>query len=486
MRLPAKKPELPLTPRRGEFSNGFFSCRFLQLSVSSQSRLGENGDMNVARRFSPLMLILAVALSLRLAAALGMHFYLEGQPGRDFLIAGDAVGYWKLAETIAGEQTYAVHDPPRRIMRMPGFPALLALAGRHVLRARLLLAVVGTLACWLVYCLGRELIDERTGLIAATLTAMSPAMVVFSVLILSETAFAAAMLLSLLMMARLLTKSQWPKSSVQAPMTDTSWNRRFGNWSLVLGHFDRLRLPPFARSVCTAFLVGVTVALACYVRPGWLLMGPVFAVAYAAKLQSLRRGVLAATAVAFGMGVTLLPWVVRNYTVTGGRIVITTLWVGPSLYDGLKPAATGASDMTFFDRDDVLGEMSEYEMDRYYRRKAWEFAREHPRRVVELAGLKLIRYWKPWPNAAQFRHWPLVAVSALFFIVIFVPGVLGVWVHRRQPGVLLLALGPILYFAAVHSIFVGSVRYRLPAEYPFCILTAAGIVAWWRNRQMSS
>ena len=49
---------------------------------------------------------------------------------------------------------------------------------------------------------------------------------------------------------------------------------------------------------------------------------------------------------------SMAPWWVRNARVYG-RFVPTALWMGASLYDGLNPAATGASDMRFLDEPEI-------------------------------------------------------------------------------------------------------------------------------------
>ena len=76
-------------------------------------------------RRHPVMAVLAVALLLRLAAAFGLQAWLDGA-GREYLIPGDAEGYWMLAERIAEGEDYAVYDPPRRVLRMPRQPSSLA------------------------------------------------------------------------------------------------------------------------------------------------------------------------------------------------------------------------------------------------------------------------------------------------------------------------------------------------------------------------
>lgn len=59
----------------------------------------------------------------------------------------------------------------------------------------------------------------------------------------------------------------------------------------------------------------------------------------------------------------------------------------------------------------------------------------------------------------------------------------GWWLTRQQPWAWLLPLGPILYFAAIHAVFVGSLRYRLPAEYPLCVLAAVGLNDWFGRQR---
>ncbi len=395
-----------------------------------------------------LLIVLAVALALRVGAAVVIQNHLDDQPGRRFLIEGDASGYWTLGEQLADGKPFELYDPPRRIMRTPGFPWVLSLGmrmfGDDMVSMRLLLAVVGTAACGLVFWLGKILADPVTGVIAAGIAAVSPAFVGFTPLILSETLFAATMLMSLIAVAKLVSEPHTGKRYV---------------W---------------------AALAGVLAGIATLVRPSWLLVAPGCAFLYWAVAQRNRQGFILAAVMCGGLAVALAPWTLRNYHLTG-RFIPTTLWVGPSLYDGLNPQATGDSDMTFIEQDRIYQRMSEYDADRYYRRAAWDFAAAHPGRALQLAGIKLARYWSPWPNAAQFRNWWLMVPLTLFFIVVLAAAIRGIWRSRDRFWLCLLTAGPIVYFACIHALFVGSIRYRLPAEYPLMVLAAIGLRPLWRS-----
>lgn len=415
--------------------------------------------------------VLLLALGLRVGAALSVHTYLESRD-REFLIAGDASGYWELGQKLAAGEDYSIYEPARLAMRMPGYPIFLAasikLGGTRLLPVRLLQAGVGTAACWLVHLLGTLLIDERTGLLAAILAAVSPTFVGFSPLVLSETLFAATLLVSLILMAKLT--AGWPLlGSCVSDTTERAMQTGRRTW-LAIG-------------------TGAAVGAACYVRPSWLLTAPLFCVIHLSMTWIGRRHnatdstgtVMTAKAlecvfVVVGLAAVLAPWTIRNSQVIGHAIP-TTLWVGPSLYDGLHPAATGDSDMQFFEDDNLLATMTEYEMDHEYRRRSWEFVRENPGRAIQLGFIKVGRLWKPWPNADQFRQWWLCLIVAAFFLPTFGFALFAAVRRRCDVRCLLLTVGPVIYFTAIHSVFVGSLRYRLPAEYPLLILSAAGCLA---------
>lgn len=395
-------------------------------------------------------ILLAIALVLRLGFAFEVQRRVSQTPGRLCLISGDAEGYWELAGKMASFQTYSIHGPPRYVLRMPGFPLLLAIPrfvfGDQPFPARLLLACTGTLACALTYLLGKELSGTAVGWWAMAYTTFSPTMLLFSVMFLSETAFAAALLASLIAVARLSKQLADPST--------------------------KLRLQLILLSLVTGCLIGV----ATYMRPTWLLIGPgVSMLLVLLGRCGIQARIAAAVLVCVGLAVAMSPWTIRNAIVTGHPIP-TTLWVGPSLYDGLHPNATGESDMTFFDTEQLMSRMSEYEMDQDYRRRAWAFVATNPAKTVWLAGVKQLRYWSPAPNSEQFQSRVLTFVAWAAYLPLILLALVGGWFSRRNVWLLVITAAPILYFAALHLLFVGSLRYRLPAEYPLAVLAAIGLV----------
>jgi 4-amino-4-deoxy-L-arabinose transferase-like glycosyltransferase len=437
--------------------------------------------------------ILELALFLRLAAAVGLEWYVRRRlPGR-LCIFDDSGYYWLLAGTIRRGTLYEIMewgDIPHFALRPPGYPVFLAACraalGDHPLGARLVQAVLGMLTAWLVYRLSLEVIGKQelapghegnlsqtwsVPLLAAALTALHPYLIVMSALLLSEALFVPLMLLALWGLA-ILWNGRWQMANAKWQMPDV---RQGIKW----------------RELLIAFGVGLASGAAILTRPSWALFVPVMMAAWAwrelrlpgevhARLWAVTR-VLAA--LALGGVVVMGPWWVRNARIYG-KFVPTALWMGASLYDGLNPEATGTSNMAFLSSPDVWP-LDELDQDRELTRRALVFARQEPSRVLHLAIVKLGRYWCPWPGAEGFRALLLSLASAMVMVPLLASMGLGLWQMRGNLKAWVLLAGPLLYFCLLHMVFASSMRYRIPAEAPALVLAVVGLTRLTRAQRRS-
>jgi 4-amino-4-deoxy-L-arabinose transferase-like glycosyltransferase len=402
-----------------------------------------------------LAALLVVALGLRVAA--GVWWQSRLPAGRTFGF-GDSEGYWELGRTIARGEPYSYGG--MRVFRTPGYPTVLAplflLADEPpVFWGRIVSAVLTTCAVAGVAWLALLLFDERTALVAAAIATVYPEAVAAGAFVLSEAPFTPLMVLHL---------AFWTKARQAEQKAPRSSTRMIG-WSIA---------------------AGVASGLATLMRPSWLLFLP-FAGAVGLLLSRERKKHVAVTAVMLAaMCLTLLPWWIRNYQVAG-RFVPTSLQVGASLYDGISPTATGASDMQFVDRfaqeqraadaaaDAPPAGLFEDRLDERLRQAAVAFARENPWRVLELAAKKFVRMWSFVPNAGEFQSvWLRLILAATYTPVIILAGI-GAWHYARRGWPYFLLCLPAVYFTLLHIVFVSSIRYRQPAMLLLIVFAAAAL-----------
>ena len=420
-----------------------------------------------------LGVILQVALGLRLLIAATIDLYVHRGGSTRLCLFSDTKIYWGLARTIrAGARFEYVEwsDIPHFAIRTPGYPVFLAgcqaIFGERTLAVRLVQAVLGTISVYLVYRLTRQVIRSSATaamaggmpvpiwcwpapLVAAAIAAVNPYYVLMSSLILSEAVFVPLMVAALWGLAVL-------------------WNKH-----------GESRANSGRAAALVAVSSGAAAGLAILVRPSWALFVPLILALWIVSVLAGRTARIAALreAVIFLLGVSLVmaPWWVRNARVYG-RFVPTALWMGASLYDGINPRATGASDMSFLG-DREIWPLDEQDQDAELTRRALAFARQNPGQVLNLAAIKLGRYWSPWPGADSFDNRVLAWASALIEVPLLALITLGAWGCRRDLRGCALLAGPLLYFCLLHLVFASSVRYRIPAELPAAGLAAIG----WRN-----
>lgn len=398
--------------------------------------------------------VLLLALVLRMAAA---FVWQDRMPADKQFVFPDSYSYWALGRSIAQGEPYQYGTPDARVFRTPGYPLLLAglfsLGAESVLAARLLGAVLGTAAVAATYALARVLFNARAGVLAALITAVYPGAIALSVFVLSEALFVPLMMLNLLL------------------------------WALAW------RLPNRNGARMAAAGAGIAAAAATLARPSWLMLVPLAIVVGLLIAPARAKHLELSLCVLALLILCMTPWWVRNARVTG-RFVPTTLQVGASLYDGLNPQATGASDMRFVpdfqrqQRDQPLaeGESLEYALDRRMRNAALDWARQNPWRVMELVAIKFARMWNVWPNEADFRAWPLRLLIAASYLPLMALALWGVWrLGCGWPA--LLCWLPAAYLTLLHVVFVSSLRYREPAMLPLAALAAAVVEQWWRKRE---
>jgi 4-amino-4-deoxy-L-arabinose transferase-like glycosyltransferase len=353
----------------------------------------------------------------------------------------DEVQYWDLAQSIADGQGLA-DELGYRAARMPLYPAFLAPFAKltnGLAFALALQAALSALACGFTALLAWQIAPGRTRALAAVLAgllvALDPFLVYFSRLLLTESLFLCALCA--------LFAISWPLTEHGARCRPWRW-----------------------------FISGVLCGLCVYLRPSALGLVVAWWMFALLRRRLEKEALLGVCGWALMLILMLSPWAARNKSVTGEWIWLTTR-LGISLYDGVHPQATGASDLG----DLKSTGQDEVVWNREFKAKSWRHIRTEPGRMIRLAGRKFARTWNLWPNAEGYRGPWIKMVLGTWTALILLTAAWGVKTMRGAPATIMCLLLPAIYFTSLHMVFVGSVRYRLPAMPMIIVLSAVGIAA---------
>ncbi len=427
-----------------------------------------------------ILAIFLVAFVLRAVFAVSRPPDIEFPDGRDY----DAIA----RSFLAGNGLIEAED--RKASRAPGYSLFLAAIYKAFpatpISVRLVQALLGSISCVLVAKFGKLSFNSSAGRYAGWLACFYPFLIFYSGLVLAETLFIFLFIVGVYLLEGLRRD--------EVSLTDAE--------GTIYAYLRQDK----------AFFAGVILGLGILVRASLFLFLPFYVVFWLAMAKRRAMAAARVAIVAVGVCVALLPWWARNYRLFG-HFVPTTLQVGESLYEANSPGADGGPRMDEIERDagweavrrsfmkNLLDEsprddrvpdtrldrfaVLEYERNRFFRDEALAYMTGNLGRTAWLAVVKLGRFWNVVPNYRRYRTPTYCAVSVISYVPVMLLGIWGFVAACRGSREYLALLSPILYYALLHTVFVGSIRYRTPVM-PFVMLFsgygAAQLVLALRNR----
>ncbi|MFH0859831.1 MAG: glycosyltransferase family 39 protein [Candidatus Altiarchaeota archaeon] len=363
-------------------------------------------------------LLLLLCLVVRLA-----YIILAG----DEIFPPDGLLYDELARNVLEGKGFTYQG--FKAFRAPGYPLFLALLyvfSSSLFFVRVAGVLMSTFTAYLVYLTAKEAFhNERVSQLSLLFFSLYPYSIYYTAAVSTETLYS---LLFMALMYQLLR------------MSDT---REY-------------------------MLAGVIAAVAILVKPYTLaFMVPAWLWTLMSKKKPLKC--IAFSAVA--MILILSPWIVRNYLIFDKLVFISTNG-GVNLWMGNSPSSEEAVVGEYLhEHRRGIANMSEPELDSYYRAKAISFIRENPRFTLERCVSKLFRTWRVYPEGSMTEK----LVSLLTFGLSMPFAAYAALSSRKEWKHVLLFVIAFATIPLSGVLFVPLVRYRNPIDPLVLILAAQGL-----------
>ncbi|HRW09005.1 MAG TPA: glycosyltransferase family 39 protein [Caldilineaceae bacterium] len=396
---------------------------------------------NIAQANKPITLlaILAVALLLRIGAALYLGNTVSGLSG-----ANDEITYSMLGHRFATGHGMTFPEPwypwiaadaPQSYFSYT-FSLFIAgiykLFGFYPLAARLVMALLSTAIVGMVYLLGRRLFSETVALLAAGIAAIYAYLIFYGAALVTETPFTLALMITLYVAVRIRERELQ------------------GIWAWCL--------------------LGVILAIAVLSRVAVIFFVPILLLwLYWSLRQEIKLPMLFIPLVMIGLA--LLPLTSRNYQLWG-EFALSEAQFGHVFWNGNHPGHMGNFHpfKVFPIPEDVLTLNNDVLITNTLLHMAVANILADPWNFVMLTITRLRELFVFWPTSDSTLQANLLRVFSFGLIVPF--ALYGIAANLRRFG----ELAPIYLFFIIHvgvyAVTWTMVRYRVPLD-PFFILFAA-------------
>ncbi len=400
---------------------------------------------------TPLRFILALALSVRIAAVPVVHSVQYTSDEREYLHMARQLLDRGIFEDSNGD----------RAVRAPLFPVFLAglisLFGDRLIVLHLAGCLLGAAGVWLVYLLAMRLwADHRGALCAAAIAALYPGLIVYSALLQTETLYGVLFLLTFLCLYALAAS-----------------------------------LRP-----STAIACGIACGLASLTRAVFAGFVPLLLLIMVWQQRGrLQRALPAAFLVLMSALLTIAPWSLRNAAILGSAVPIAS-GGGSSLLTGNNPYAVGTYrvregfDEWFRKQASERGipdvaHLNELERSGLSARIALGYMASHPLEAFLLSCRKTYIFWvypilhtDSWPTGQA-----VAVLSDALLLILCAVGVTGMWFLRARLTPVYAAIG---FFWLVQAVLHAESRFRLPLVPLAAILAGWGVAILVRRRKLKA
>ena len=365
-----------------------------------------------------ILILFFLALFIRIAFVMKLknQFYFD-----------DEYEYFKMVQNFLSGKGLIVSEN-LKAFRPPLYPLILSFLyflKFNLLGIRIFHAIISSLTVIFIYLLGKEVFDEKTGFFSSLISTFYPFFILYTGFLLTETLFVFLIVLTFFYLVKIIEKN--------------------GNLSLK---------------------AGILLGLAGLTRPNIQLFFPVLTI-HILFLQNKWKKILL---LSIGFCLILLPWVIRNYKIFNKFIPGTTMggWV---FWEGNNPHSFGGP-CSYFPEE--IFEIEESQRDKILYKMTFKVIKENPKRFLFLIKNKFKRFWNIVPNAPEFEKKILYRTISVFSFGIMIPFfIIGFFISfKNKKAQFFHSL--IILLTIFHMIFLASIRYRLPIEPFYLILSVHG------------